>query len=211
LRAAGVNFRHVASSSRHPANSRSTCTAVGGIRGLACCRPRGRFISSIGHCTTRPVIWWISTLCRGSRNKKKVFSACARDSRVPLAVSRNTFPKYTSASGGSSSHNARPNHARTCSRCTTSEAIVESAKPAAARARTNPASTSVSNAARSSGVAGARATRGSRTTARLNRGPLIFTQTAGTTGKTIDLQENRDYITCQKRRRSTKNAQVLEL
>jgi hypothetical protein len=32
-------------------------------------------------------------------------SAWARDSRVPLAVSRSTLPKYASASGGSISHN----------------------------------------------------------------------------------------------------------
>ena len=46
--------------------------AVGGIRSLASLAPRGRFISSIGHSTTRPVIWWISTLCRSSRNTKYV-------------------------------------------------------------------------------------------------------------------------------------------
>jgi cobalt-zinc-cadmium efflux system protein len=62
VRAAGANSRQVASSWRHPANSRSTWTAVGGIRSPACCRPRGRFISSIGHSTIRPVIWWISAL-----------------------------------------------------------------------------------------------------------------------------------------------------
>jgi len=48
------------------------------------------------------------------------------------------------------------------------ERIVASASPAAARARTNPASTPVSNAASSSGPATARASRRSRTTARLN-------------------------------------------
>ena len=45
-------------------------------------------ISSIGHSTIRPVIWWISTLWRISRNTKNVFNACARDSRVPFAVWR---------------------------------------------------------------------------------------------------------------------------
>ena len=94
-------------------------------------------------------------------------SAWARDSRVPLAVSRSTLPKYASASGGSMSHNGRPNQARTCSRCRTSEEIVPSDSPAAARASTKPASTSVSSAARSSAVTGARATRRSRITARL--------------------------------------------
>ncbi len=71
------------------------------------------------------------------------------------------------------SHSGRPNHARTCSRCRTSEAIVPSDRPAAARASTKPASTSVSSAARSSAVTGARATRRSRTAARLNRAPRL--------------------------------------
>src|SRR5258706_4483540 len=71
------------------------------------------------------------------------------------------------------SHSGPPNHARTCSRCSTSERIVVSAGPAAARARTNPASTSVSNAASSSGPAGTRASRRSRTTARLNPSSLV--------------------------------------
>ena len=39
------------------------------------------------------------------------------------------------------SHSGRPNHARSCSRCSTSDRIVLSDRPAAARARTNPAST----------------------------------------------------------------------
>jgi hypothetical protein len=46
--------------------------------------------------------------------------------------------------------------------------IVESVGPAAGLARTNPASTSVRGAAKSSGVTGAHATRRSRTPARLN-------------------------------------------
>src|SRR5689334_22880382 len=47
--------------------------------------------------------------------------------------------------------------------------MVLSARPAAARARTSPASVSVSNAASSSGPAGARASRRSRTTASATR------------------------------------------
>ena len=54
---------------------------------------------------------------------------------------------------------------------TTSEAIVPSDSPAAARASTKPASTSVCSAASSSAVTGARATRRSRTAARLKPGP----------------------------------------
>ncbi len=61
-------------------------------------RPPGRFISSTGHSATRPVIWWIATLYRSSRNTKYVLSACERASRVPFAASRSTWPKYASAS-----------------------------------------------------------------------------------------------------------------
>jgi hypothetical protein len=56
-------------------------------------------------------------------------------------------------------------------RITTSEASVPSDSPAAARASTKPASTSVCSAARSSAVTGAHATRRSRTAARLTPGP----------------------------------------
>jgi hypothetical protein len=63
------------------------------MRSAASFEPRGRFISSIGHSTTRPVSWWISTLCRSSRNWKYVVSACARASRVPFAEARSTVPK----------------------------------------------------------------------------------------------------------------------
>ena len=41
------------------------------------------------------------------RNRKQVLSAWARDSRVPLAVSSSTLPKYATASGGSMSHSGR--------------------------------------------------------------------------------------------------------
>lgn len=89
-----------------------TSGSVGGIRKAASLEPRGRFISSIGHSTTRPVIRWISTLCRSSRNRKYVVSACVRASRVPLGELRSTFPKYTSASAGSISPSGRPNQDR---------------------------------------------------------------------------------------------------
>ena len=90
---------------------------------------------------------------------------------MPLAALRSTVPKYASASAGSISHNGRPNQTRICSRFTTSEVIVESDSPAADRARTRPAITSVSSAASSAGPAGARASRRSRTTARVNPAP----------------------------------------
>jgi hypothetical protein len=51
-----------------------------------------------------------------------------------------------------SEHLTHRREARTCSRCATSEAIVPSDNPAAARVNTNPANTSVSSACRSSAV-----------------------------------------------------------
>ncbi|MFF0451210.1 hypothetical protein ACFYT4_33355 [Streptomyces sp. NPDC004609] len=51
-------------------------------------------------------------MCRSSKNRKYVVSACARASRVPLGEPRSTFPKYPSASAGSISHSGRPNQAR---------------------------------------------------------------------------------------------------
>src|ERR1700757_2852880 len=62
------------------------------------------------------------------------------------------------------SHNGFPNQVRTCSKWLTSERIVLSDKPAAQRASTNPANTSVSNRSISSGPAAARTSRRSRTT-----------------------------------------------
>ena len=53
------------------------------------------------------------------------------------------------------------------------------------------------NAARSSAVAGARATRRSRTAARLNPGLLAFTQPEGRTTQTIYLQEPRVHLRWQ--------------
>ena len=104
------------------------------------------------------------------------------------AAARITFPKYSSASAGRISHSGRPNHARTCSRFDTSALIVLSDSPAAARASTNPASTSVSNAAVSSGPAGTRASRMSRTAASPIRPPApIFTPVTRTSAGTINL------------------------
>ena len=85
------------------------------------------------------------------------------------APARSRRPRRRAAS----SHSGRPSHARTCSRWITSPAMVLSARPAAARARTSPASVSVSNAASSSGAAGARSSRRSRTTASPTRVPTF--------------------------------------
>ncbi|MFG2563209.1 hypothetical protein [Streptomyces sp. NPDC048496] len=166
----------MASSPAQPANRAPTSGALGGIRNCASFEPRGRFISSIGQSTTRPVIRWISTLCRSSRNAKYVVSAWDRANRVPLGDPRSTRPKYASASAGSISHSGRPNHVRICSRLPTSPRMVPSASPAEARANTNPASTSVSNASNSSVEAGGRNSRRSRTAASANPSPLSFTQ-----------------------------------
>ena len=51
------------------------------------CGPRGRFISSIGHSTTRPVIACSSTLCRSSRNSKYTVNAARpRAAGCPLGA-----------------------------------------------------------------------------------------------------------------------------
>src|SRR6202034_1043838 len=113
-----------------------------------------------------------------------------------------------SASAGSMSHRGRPNHARTCSRCDTSDRIVTSASPAAARARTNPASTSVSNPASSAGPAGERTSRRSRTTARLNPGLLAFTDPARSVLETIDPQKTRNHFRRQHQHDRRNNPQV---
>jgi hypothetical protein len=125
-----------------------------------------------------------------------------------LAASRSTVPKYPSASRGSISHNGRPNQARTCPTCITSEATVPSASPAAERASTNPARTSVSSATRSSGVTGARTSRRSRTAASPNPNPHDFSKPARRTAQTVDLQESRDNFRCWKRREERVSAQV---
>ena len=72
---------------------------------------------------------------------------------------------------------------------TTSERTVESASPAAARASTKPDSTSVSKSASSSGVADARASRRSRTTAKPNPCLHLFSQTAQRSLETIWLHD----------------------
>jgi hypothetical protein len=76
----------------------------------------------------------------------------------------------------------------------------------AARASTKPASTLVSSAARSSAVTGARATRRSRTAARLNLGLLAFTQPGRRTTQTIFLQESRVHLRWQNSHSSSKKA-----
>jgi hypothetical protein len=64
-----------------------------------------------------------------------------------------------------------------------------SASPAAARASTNPVSTSVSKSATSSGVAGTRDSRRSRTAARLNPRLLVFADPTEQSEQTTTLQE----------------------
>jgi len=54
-----------------PGEQEADLPADGGIRSRASWRPRGRFSSSIGHSTTRPVIWWIST-CAATREVQEV-------------------------------------------------------------------------------------------------------------------------------------------
>ena len=91
-----------------------------GSRSRASLPPRGRFISSTGHSTTRPVIACSSALCRSSRNSKYDAQRLRFARRVPFGAPRSTRPKYASASAGSISHSGRPNHARTWSRWPTS-------------------------------------------------------------------------------------------
>jgi hypothetical protein len=67
---------------------------------------------------------------------------------------------------------------------------VLSANPAAALASTNPDSTSVSNSASSSGLAGARASRRSRTTATLNPSLLAFSPAATTPTRSTSAQKS---------------------
>src|SRR5205823_10859537 len=105
-----------------------------------------------------------------------------------------TRPKYASASAGCISHNGRPNQVRNCSRWPTSLRIVESDRPADDRANTNPASTSVSKSAICSAVAGRRASRRSRTTARPNPSHLAFTLTANRSPQTTTTQDSRSNV-----------------
>ena len=83
-----------------------------------------------------------------------------------------------SESAHAASTNGRPNQSLIRSRWPVSLRIVLSARPAEARARTNPASTSVSNAATSSSFDGARSSRMSRTSARPNPHPPTSPRTA---------------------------------
>ncbi len=69
-----------------------------------------------------------------------------------------------------------------------------SANPAADRASTNPASTSVSKSGSSSGLDGARLSRKSRTTAKLNPRLLVFTPPAERSSQTIKLHESRRLV-----------------
>jgi hypothetical protein len=136
-----------------------------------------------------------------------VVRAWDRARRVPLGEPRSILPKSASASFGSISHSGRPNQVRTCSRFPTSPRMVLSARPADARASTNPANTSVSNRVSSSNEAGARSSRGSRTTASdANPSPLAFDQTDVRPDKVRTLQESRSYVTQQQDTRRRQNS-----
>lgn len=76
--------------------------------------------------------------------------------RMEMRRQNGTQRDWFPASRGSISHNGRPNHPRSWSRCPSSPRIVLSASPAAERASTSPASTSVSNRSSSSADAGGR-------------------------------------------------------
>ena len=107
------------------------------------------------------------------------------------------------------SHSGPPNHARSCSRCSTSERIVLSDRPAAARARTNPASTSVSNASQLIRPSrNARLTQVSYDGQAQARASLAFTDPERPAIDTIDLQGTRETITSQHGDRSGEEAQV---
>src|SRR6266568_4611006 len=104
---------------------------------------------------------------------------------------------------------ARPGlsrHGTPAGRITTSEAIVPSGSPAAARASTKPASTSVRSAARSSAVTGARATRSLVRLPGSNPGLLAFAQPAKRTIRTIYLQKSQVHFRWQNSHRSSKKA-----
>lgn len=92
-------------------------------------------------------------------------NACARASRVPLGEPRSTFPKYPSASVGCISPQRSAEPGPHLVQVPGVPADVPSASPAEARARTNPASTSVPNRSSSSAETGSRNSRRSRTAA----------------------------------------------
>ena len=89
-----------------PANSRSTWAAAGGDPQpglLSAARP----VHLVDRALAGPAGHLVDLGLVTGRNRKQVLSAWARDSRVPLAVSSSTLPKYATASGGSMSHSGR--------------------------------------------------------------------------------------------------------
>ena len=108
---------------------------------------------------------WIAGRCRSSRNSKNTANAAALRTFVPAAMPRWSAPKNRSRSRAASSHNGRPNHSRSPTTADTSALIVASVIPADARASTNSASRSCSNAPTSSGVSSRSCGRMSRTAA----------------------------------------------
>ena len=155
-------------------NSLPISRSPGGIRSRALVPPRGRFTSSSGDSTTNPVAAWMSGWWRSSRNSKNTANAAALRTLVPAAMARWSAPKNRSRSRAASSHSGRPNHSRSPTTAAASALIVASVIPAEARASTNSASRSCSNAPTSSGLSSRSCGRMSRTTASPTR-ILLFT------------------------------------
>ena len=154
-------------------NSFSISRSPGGIRSRELVPPRGRLTSSSGDSTTNPVAAWIPGWCRSSRNSKNTANAAALRTFVPGARARWSPPKNRSRSRAVISHNGRPNHSRSPTTAATSALIVVSVIPADARASTNSASRSCSNAPTSSGLSSRSRGRRSRTAARFTQ-VLLF-------------------------------------
>ncbi|GGT69843.1 hypothetical protein GCM10010207_80360 [Streptomyces atratus] len=94
------------------------------------------------------------------------------------------------------SHNGRPNQVLIRFRCPTFPRVVPSARPAEARASTNPDSTSVSYCFSSSADTDAQCSRRSRTTASAaNPSLLAFGPTVDRSDEVRTLQESLSYVT----------------
>jgi len=175
--ATGANFRQVASSSRHPANSRSTSASVEGMRN--CARPR-RAAGSPRPAGTRP------PGPSGCRSRPCV--------AAPGTGSRPSAPARLVCPDGLASRRTRPNQFRIRSGWPVSLRIVLSASRAEARASTNPASTSVSNASISSALDGSRM---SRTSASAPLPPRLHPASQATTADDIvsrGVKKNHRYV-----------------
>lgn len=138
LRAAGANL---ASSPRHPANSCSTSSTVGGDTQLRVDRGSRPvdLIELALHHTAGEVVQL--DLMPQLQNRKYTVSAAALPVRVDGSASRNTLPKSVSASVGYISHSERPNQSRISSRWLVSlrGLCCLSARPRLAPERTPPA------------------------------------------------------------------------